>query len=369
MKVRKVPWFFIVLGVLGVLGLTMIGRTLAAGKPTAPRPDDKAHSIREEPPPPGTKDERRPGAEPGAVGGQGIVEPARPETRVASAAAGRIARVAVAEGARVEEGAVLVELDSAVERSALAAAEADVKLAQAELTRALRGQRSEDVEAAGAEASAAKARAEQSERARARTETLARSGAASSDELERATSQATADAATAKAADARRRLSASGSRSEDISAARARVAAAEAKKAQSEATLERLVVRAPIAGEVLQVKFRVGEYYNPAGAEPLLVLGDTSRLSVRMDLDERDVAKVEVGATAWVEADGFPGLKLTGKVVEKGRRMGRKNVRTDDPVERIDTKVLEVVIALDDAKELVPGLRVVAYVSPGKTGG
>jgi HlyD family secretion protein len=42
--------------------------------------------------------------------------------------------------------------------------------------------------------------------------------------------------------------------------------------------------------------------------------------------------------------------------------MGRKNVRTDDPVERIDTKILEVVLELDDAQTLVPGQRVMSYV-------
>jgi HlyD family secretion protein len=39
---------------------------------------------------------------------------------------------------------------------------------------------------------------------------------------------------------------------------------------------------------------------------------------------------------------------VPGKVVEVARRMGRKNVRTDDPTERIDTKILEVVLELDD---------------------
>ena len=43
--------------------------------------------------------------------------------------------------------------------------------------------------------------------------------------------------------------------------------------------------------------------------------------------------------------------------------MGRKNVRSDDPTERIDTKILEVVLELDEKDGLVPGLRVVAYVS------
>jgi HlyD family secretion protein len=44
--------------------------------------------------------------------------------------------------------------------------------------------------------------------------------------------------------------------------------------------------------------------------------------------------------------------------------MGRRNVRTDDPVERIDTKILEVVFQLDDREGLVPGLRVVGYIEP-----
>jgi hypothetical protein len=42
--------------------------------------------------------------------------------------------------------------------------------------------------------------------------------------------------------------------------------------------------------------------------------------------------------------------------------MGRKNIRTDDPTERIDTKILEVVLELDESKDLVPGMRVVAYI-------
>lgn len=370
MKTRKFPWFAVIASLIGLLSLTLIARTLFAGSPTVPRPEDKAQSSREELPPPGTLDHRTMAALPGAVGGQGIIEPASPETRVAPAVSGRIARIAVKEGDLVDAGAVLVELDATVERAALAAAEADVNVAKAELARALRGQRKEDVEAASAEASAAKTRAEQSERARARAATLIKTGVISTEEMERAESQANADRASSQAADARKRLAASGSRAEDIQSARARVAAAEARKSQAEATVERLVVRAPLKGEILRISYREGEYVAPGGAEPLAILGDTTHLRVRMDLDERDVAKVVPGADAWIEVEAFPGRRFQGKVVEKGRRMGRKNVRTDDPVERIDTKVLEVVIDLDSPQDLIPGLRVVAYVAglPGGKG-
>ena len=47
---------------------------------------------------------------------------------------------------------------------------------------------------------------------------------------------------------------------------------------------------------------------------------------------------------------------------EIGRRMGRKNVRTDDPVERLDVKILEVVMQLDQPDGLVPGIRVTGYI-------
>jgi HlyD family secretion protein len=50
-------------------------------------------------------------------------------------------------------------------------------------------------------------------------------------------------------------------------------------------------------------------------------------------------------------------------VVEVARRMGRKNVRTDDPVERNDAKVLEVVVQLDPTTKLVVGQRITAFLS------
>ena len=99
------------------------------------------------------------------------------------------------------------------------------------------------------------------------------------------------------------------------------------------------------------------------GAEPLVVLGDTTKLRVRMDVDERDIAKVVVGAKAFVTADAFGAERFAGKVVEVGRRFGRKNIRTDDPVEKNDTKVLETVIELEVNTRLVPGQRVSSYVT------
>jgi HlyD family secretion protein len=292
------------------------------------------------------------------VGGNAIVEPRDRETKVAAAVPGRIARIAVTEGQRVEAGAVLVELESVVEAAAVAVADAEIAAAQAELSRLTRGSRSEDVDAANAEAEAALARASLATSVLSRTQAASTSGGLSADEVERAERQAQADTATATLADARRRAVVSGPRREEIAAARARALAARARRDQAVAQLDRLIVRAPIAGEVLQVKYRAGEYVAPGQADPLVVLGDTSTLHVRMDVDERDFAHVRLGSNVLVRAIAFPGRDFRGRVIEVGRRMGRKNVRTDDPTERNDTKVLEVVIALEQPSGLVVGQRV-----------
>lgn len=300
---------------------------------------------------------------PGIVGGNGVVEPADRETKVAAQVSAVVAEVLVREGQVVKKGDVLVQLEDGVERAVLRSSEADLAAERANLTRVQRGVRVEDKDAVAADAAAAKSRAELSAGILVRTEQLAKSGAATADELERARRQAQTDQATYKATDARFRAAEAGSRIEEVSFQKARVLAAEARVAQSQAQLERLQVRAPIEGEVLQVKVRKGELYSFQGTEPLVVMGDTTKLRVRMDVDERDIAKIVVGASAYVTADAFGEERFAGKVVEVGRRFGRKNIRTDDPIEKNDTKVLETVIELETNSRLVPGQRVSSFVT------
>jgi HlyD family secretion protein len=195
----------------------------------------------------------------------------------------------------------------------------------------------------------------------ARSEQLAQSGAIAGDELDRARAQSMADGAAERAAKARKEAVKAGPRPEERSRAHAALAAAAARVSQAEAALEQRTLRAPIRGQVLQVRARIGEQVDPAG-EPLVVLGDTSQLFARVDVDERDIGALAVGSSAVVRASAWPGREFEGEVVELGLRMGRKNVRTDDPVERNDTKILEVLVALRAPQGLVVGQRVTAFL-------
>jgi multidrug resistance efflux pump len=359
---KRIPWSTILFVLAVGAMLTQVLRSFAAGPPMAPRDKDVKSAERDAKPPKGESDERAPLPEAGLVGGNGVIEPADREVRIAAAVPALITAIKVKEGEHVQKDQVLVDLESSVEHAAVKAAEADVAAARATLDKTQRGQRSEERDAALNDWNAAKARAEQSQVQLTRTEQLVKGGAATQEELDKARLQAQADKASASAAEARYAQARDGSRSEDIAQARAALAGAEGRLDQARASLDRHTVRAPFSGEVLQIKSRVGEYYTPGQGDPLLVLGDTSKLRVRMDVDERDVARVKVGATGYATLDAFPNRRFPGKVVEIGRRMGRKNIRTDDPVERLDTKILEVVMLLDAPDGLVPGLRVVSFV-------
>ena len=348
-----------VAGVLLIL-LASAGVTKAvlADSPTIPRAKDKAKSERQLG---GESDQRLDVPVGHWLSGPGVVEPRERETKLAAETSGTIAKILVKEGVRVKTGEPLIELESSVERAAVVSAEADASASESELARARNGNRGEDKRAAAADASAAEARAKSSASVFERLRQAAEGGAVTLGEVDRARRQAEADESSATASSARGALVLAGSRSEDIAIARARSDAAKGRLEEARARLAWKTVSAPVDGEVLQIKVRLGEHYQP-GADPLLVLGDTSVKKARIDVDERDLGKLHEGSRVLLRAAAFPGRDFEAKIVEIAPRMGRKNVRTDDPIERNDTKILEVVAEITEARDLFVGQRVTGFI-------
>jgi hypothetical protein len=71
---------------------------------------------------------------------------------------------------------------------------------------------------------------------------------------------------------------------------------------------------------------------------------------------------VRLGQRAYVTADAYGDRKFWGHVIRLGQEMGPKNLRTDEPTERVDKKILETLIQLDDGHGLPVGLRVDSFV-------
>ena len=70
---------------------------------------------------------------------------------------------------------------------------------------------------------------------------------------------------------------------------------------------------------------------------------------------------------AYVTADAYGNRRFPGHVVRIGQELGRKNVRTDEPTERVDNKILETLVELDNGADLPVGLRVNAFIQDDKS--
>ena len=61
-------------------------------------------------------------------------------------------------------------------------------------------------------------------------------------------------------------------------------------------------------------------------------------------------------------ANAYGQQRFWGKVVRVGEQLGRKNIRTDEPTERVDTKILPTLLELENGAPLPAGLRVDAFI-------
>lgn len=295
----------------------------------------------------------------------GRVEPATEERDVTAELRGKLAEVLVDEGDQVAEGQIVARLIDDEFRARVAQARAGVALREAELERVLNGARGQERREAQAQVREAQAQLDQVKLDLARREPLAGAGHVSKEALDRARNEVSAAEARLRARQERAGLIDARARSEDIDIARAQLALAQGQLAEAEAFLDKTRVRSPINGTVLHRFKRTGEGVSDQPPTPIVKVGDLSRLRVRVDVDETDVAKVAVGMRAFVTSDAWPGRRFEGSVVRVGQRLGRKTLRTDDPTERNDTKVLETLIELDAGVILPVGLRVDAFLGIG----
>ncbi len=135
-----------------------------------------------------------------------------------------------------------------------------------------------------------------------------------------------------------------------LAQAKADVVSAMAQTRETETNLDRIVVRAPFDGEVLQLKIHPGEFA-PAGIiqTPLILLGNVEPLNVRVDVDENDAWRVRTGAPAVAFLRGNKEIKTDLKFVRFEPYIVPKKSLTGDSIERVDTRVLQVIYSITQA--------------------
>lgn len=301
-------------------------------------------------------------AETRSVVAPGRVEPVSEEVAIGTELDGKLAAVYVEEGQAVRKGQVIAALVNGEFAARVRLAESAVSERKADLERLRNGNRVQERRESDAYVTEAKAVLEQARTERERRRFLLDRGAISRTEFELAEREYGVAQARAEATRQRSALLNAPSREEDIRRAEAEVTSAEARVAEAKALLGKSAIVSPINGVVLRKHKRTGESVSTQMNGPILVLGDTSRLRVRVDVDETDVARVAVGQKVTVRAAAYGGRSFTGTVSRIGQILGKKNIRTDEPAERVDTKVLETLVDLDAGASLPIGLRVDAVI-------
>jgi len=304
--------------------------------------------------------------EPLLVAGPGRVEPSSEDIKIGSELSGRLKSVNVEEGDEIRRGQVLAELENADYRAQVESSRANVVAKQAALRKVINGARRQERDEAWSSVNEAKAVTADANAELRRRQELFRAGVVSREELDRYAREADVAQARYDAAVEQHALVDDHAREEDQSLAEADVKLAQAQLEEAEARYEKTFIRSSIDGTVLRKHHRSGESVSNSSTvpDPVLTIGDRKALRVRVDVDETDVSKVRVGQRAYVTADAFGAQKFWGHVVRVGQQLGPKNVRTDEPTEKIDTKILETLVELDPGSKLPDGLRVDAFIVP-----
>lgn len=276
------------------------------------------------------------------IAGAGLIEAASENVSLGTPLSGLVLEVAVTEGQLVKRGDLLVRIDDRDRRAELAQREEDVAAAEAELARLRAMPRAEDLPPARARVETAKVLLEDAKARLAMAEAITDKRAISSEELSKrrfAVATAEADIAVAQAELAKLEA---GAWAPDVALALAKVRSAQAARERVKTEIERLSVRAPIDGTCLQVHARAGEFA-VAGGAALVLLGDLSRLHVRIDIDESDAWRFSPGSPAKAFVRGNSELSTPLEFVRVDPYVLPKRSLTGDTLERIDTRVLQVI--------------------------
>jgi HlyD family secretion protein len=300
------------------------------------------------------------------IAGPGRVEPSSEDIKIGSELSGRLKVVNVEEGDAIQRGQVLAELANADYRAQVESARASVTAKEAVLRKVINGARRQERDEAWSSVSEANAVMENAKSELRRRHELFSAGVVSREELERYAREADVAQAKYEAAVQQHALVDDRAREEDQSLAEADLKLAQAQLDEAQARYDKTFIRSPIDGSVLRKHHRSGESVSNSSTvpDPVLTIGDRKTLRVRVDVDETDVSKVSIGQRAYVTADAFGKRKFWGHVVRVGQQLGPKNVRTDEPTEKVDTKILETLVELDPGSHLPDGLRVDAFILP-----
>ena len=325
------------------------------------------------------------------IAAPGVVEAVSEEIEVGAETAGKLKEVPVEEGDSVVRGQIVAVLENSDLTAQVATARTEIETlrrqqetararlaaTEADKLRLINGSLRAERRQAEAGYEQTVSLVEQANRESLRRQKLYEAGDISREEYERANREL--KTAEAKSREMREKFNVvnAAARNDELARADAAIQIANAqirefdaqinqavsKVREAEARVSKTIVRAPISGVVLRKRLKAGEAFSPDNStKGIISLGDLSALCVRVDVDEADVAKIRENQSGYVTADAYGNQRFAAKVIKIGQILGRKNIQTDEPTEKVDKKILEVMLELEQNQKLPLGLRVNAFI-------
>lgn len=297
------------------------------------------------------------------LAGSGIVEPLSEIISVGSPVTGVVEKVFVEVGDSVEEGQPLFKIDDRHLQAELLVRKANVSAAEATLGKWKAMPRPEELPISEAKVAEIKSMLEDAKDTLARAERGRTGGAVPEDEYSRRRySVATIQQQLARA-EAELKLLREGAWKPDLLTADTAVKVAKAQVAVTETEIDRHIIRARTKGKILQKSIRPGEYINLNAASSLILMGDTSTLHVRVDIDEADIGRFSPALSGKAFTRGANKVETPIKFVRVEPNVIPKRSLTGAGTERVDTRVLQIIYKVDQAtSKLYVGQQVDVYL-------
>lgn len=137
-----------------------------------------------------------------------------------------------------------------------------------------------------------------------------------------------------------------------LQTAKLSVESAKLSASNAAGTLDDYTITSPISGTVIEKNFKAGDKVDGASSGTLAVVYDLSCLKMKMNVNELDIGKIQVGQTVELSADALPGQMFLGTVEKVSINGTTTGGFTTYPV----------TIRVDDYGELKPGMNVSADI-------
>ncbi len=324
------------LPLIAVIGVVFAIYTVRASQKELPPAEPVA--------PPPTSDFRQ------QIAGAGIVEAQTENIQISAVTPGVVEALYVKVGDKVKQGQKLFSVEANDLAAQLIKLNAAVKAADARLAKLKESPRAEDLPPAEAKVVEAKANVQDRQDQLKRLELLRSRNAVGEDEYNRSIYAVDVAKAQLTGADAELTRIKAGAWKPDIAIADAELANAQADVEALKIEWNRRTVYAPVDATILQIKTRAGEYASVGLLNtPLMLIGNTDVLHVRVDIDENDAWRLKPGAKATGSLRGNSAIKTNMSFVRIEPYVVPKRSLTGESTERVDTRVLQVIYKVDQA--------------------